>query len=133
MLATLKAKNPKLILVMTTPIAQSAKSKIHNIPLIYTVITDPVEAGLIKETYKADINMTGSSDMQDLKAFLKTFDLKFNEITRNYELNGESMIDRDNKEALRLVARIGATSAAAIHLAREGRLAWAPAQLRMSF
>ena len=55
----------------------------------------------------------------------------------------ESMIDGDNKEALRvvrradvaprLVARIGATSAAAIHLAREGRLAWAPAQLRMSF
>ena len=53
------------------------------------------------------------------------------------------MIDGDNKEALRLVrradvaprlvARIGATSAAAIHLAREGRLAWAPAQLRMSF
>lgn len=71
MLISLKAKNPKAILVMTTPIAQAAKGKIHDIPLIYTVITDPVEAGLIKEKYKADGNITGSSDMQDLKAFLK--------------------------------------------------------------
>jgi putative ABC transport system substrate-binding protein len=71
MLISLKAKNPKVMLVMTTPVAQSAKAKIRNIPLIYTAITDPVEAGLIKKQYKADSNMTGSSDMQDLKALLK--------------------------------------------------------------
>ncbi|MFO1256957.1 MAG: ABC transporter substrate-binding protein [Gammaproteobacteria bacterium] len=71
MLTSLKAKNPKAMLVMTTPIAQAAKGKIHDIPLIYTVITDPVEAGLIREKFKADLNITGSSDMQDLKAFLK--------------------------------------------------------------
>lgn len=71
MLISLKAKNPKAMLVMTTPVAQAAKGKIHDIPLIYTVITDPVEAGLIKEKYKADGNITGSSDMQDLKAFLQ--------------------------------------------------------------
>ena len=47
------------------------KGKIYDIPLIYTVITDPVEAGLTKEKYKADTNITGSSDMQDLKAFMK--------------------------------------------------------------
>lgn len=71
MLISLKAKNPKAMLVMTTPVAQAAKGKIHDIPLIYTVITDPVEAGLIKEKYKADANITGSSDMQDLRAFLE--------------------------------------------------------------
>ena len=71
MLISLKAKNPKAILVMTTPVAQAAKGKIHDIPLIYTVITDPVEAGLIKAKYKAGVNITGSSDMQDLKEFLK--------------------------------------------------------------
>lgn len=71
MLISLKAKNPKAMLVMTTPVAQAAKGKIQDIPLIYTVITDPVEAGLIKEKYKADGTITGSSDMQDLKAFLK--------------------------------------------------------------
>ncbi len=71
MLISLKAQNPRAILVMTTPVAQAAKGKIHDVPLIYTVITDPIEAGLIKERDKADINITGSSDMQDLKAFLK--------------------------------------------------------------
>ncbi len=71
MLISLKAKNPKAMLVMTTPVAQASKGKIHDIPLIYTVITDPVEAGLIKEKYTADDNMTGSSEMQDLKVFLK--------------------------------------------------------------
>lgn len=71
MLISLKAKHPKVILVMTTPVAQTAKGRIHDIPLIYTVVTDPVEAGLIKEKYKADFNITGSSEMQDLYAFLK--------------------------------------------------------------
>lgn len=70
MLITLKSKNPKAMLVMTTPVSQAAKGKLHDIPLIYAAITDPVEAGLIKEKYKADGNITGSSDMQDLKAFL---------------------------------------------------------------
>lgn len=71
MLISLKSKNPKAMLVMTTPVSQAAKGKLHDIPLIYTVITDPVEAGLIKEKYKPDGNITGSSDMQDLKALLK--------------------------------------------------------------
>ncbi|NQY43138.1 MAG: ABC transporter substrate-binding protein [Legionellales bacterium] len=71
MLFSLKAKNPKAMLVMTTPVAQAAKGRLHDVPLIYTVITDPLEAGLIKDKYKSDINMTGSSDMQDLKGFLK--------------------------------------------------------------
>ena len=70
MLISLKAKNPKAMLVMTTPVAQAAKGKIHDIPLIYTVITDPIEAGLIKDKYQPEANITGSSDMQDITAFL---------------------------------------------------------------
>jgi putative tryptophan/tyrosine transport system substrate-binding protein len=71
MLLGLKAKKPKLILVMTTPVAQLAKSKIKDVPLIFTAITDPIKAGLLKEAGRPDVNMTGSSDMQDLNAFLK--------------------------------------------------------------
>ena len=71
MLTNFKAQHPKVMLVMTTPVGQAAKATIHDIPLIYTVITDPVEAGLIKEKYKPDQNITGSSEMQDLNAFLK--------------------------------------------------------------
>ena len=71
MIASLHAKNPELMLVMTTPVAQVAKNKIHHTPLIYTAITDPVEAGLIEEKYQSSGNITGSSEMQDLQAFLQ--------------------------------------------------------------
>ena len=71
MVTSLKQHNPKIMLVLTTPIAQFAKGKIKDIPLIYCDITDPVDAGLIKEKYKADANMTGSSEMQDLKGLLQ--------------------------------------------------------------
>lgn len=70
MLTTLKAKQPKVMMVMTTPVAQAAKGKIQDIPLIYSSITDPVEAGLIKEPYKSHENMIGSSDKQNLDVFL---------------------------------------------------------------
>ncbi len=70
MITGLKNKKPKVMVVMTTPIAQFAKGAIKDIPLIYNVITDPVEAGLIKEQNTPNANMTGSSDRQDLKVLL---------------------------------------------------------------
>lgn len=70
MLSSLKARNPELFLLVTTPVAQIAKGKIQDIPLVFTAITDPVEAGLIQEKNKPGANITGSSEMQDLKAFL---------------------------------------------------------------
>lgn len=70
-IATLVNRNPKVMVVMSTPIAQFAKGKVHNIPLVYSAVTDPIAAGLIKEKSKSDGNMTGSSEMQDLKLFLK--------------------------------------------------------------
>tara|TARA_R110002051_G_scaffold308116_1_gene379545 strand:- start:30210 stop:32477 length:2268 start_codon:yes stop_codon:yes gene_type:complete len=42
-----------------------------------------------------DLNEKSNDLIADLELFLKTYDLKFNEITRNYELDGEPMIDRD--------------------------------------
>ena len=44
---------------------------------------------------ESELKQKSSDVLADLKAFLKTFDLRFNEITRNYELNGEPMTDRD--------------------------------------
>ena len=71
MLSTLHAKNPEVILTMTTPVTQVAKGKIHDTPLVYTVITDPVAAGILKKKHQADGNITGSSDQQNLDQFLK--------------------------------------------------------------
>jgi hypothetical protein len=42
-----------------------------------------------------ELKVKSNDVLADLKAFLKSFDLKFNEITRNYELNGQPMTDRD--------------------------------------
>lgn len=70
MISSLKSKNPQIMVALTTPVAMAAKAKIHNIPLIYSAITDPVEAGLIQEHNKPYNNITGSSDMQDLYSFL---------------------------------------------------------------
>lgn len=70
MISQLKSTHPKVMVVMSTPVAQFAKGQIHDIPLVYNVITDPIEAGLIKMTGQALENVTGSSDKQDLSAML---------------------------------------------------------------
>lgn len=70
MITKLKLKKPTVMIAMTTPVAQSAKHNIKNIPLIFNVITDPVEAGLLKEMDKIDGNATCASDMQNLDLLL---------------------------------------------------------------
>ncbi len=69
MLASLKATKPAVIIALSTPVAQAAKS-ITTIPLVFSDITAPVEAGLLNNEYQAKGNMTGASDRQDLVAFL---------------------------------------------------------------
>jgi putative ABC transport system substrate-binding protein len=66
----LKSHNPKVMVVMSTPIAQFTKGKIHDIPVVYNVVTDPVAAKLINSPTKSTDNIVGSSDMQNLSAFL---------------------------------------------------------------
>lgn len=66
MIRNIRSHNPRVLVAITTPVAQYAKGAIKDIPLIYSVITDPVAAGLIKEPHKPSENMTGSSDQQNL-------------------------------------------------------------------
>lgn len=49
----------------------------------------------VAELPSDELNAKSDDVLADLKAFLSTFDIRFNEITRNYELNGEPMTDRD--------------------------------------
>lgn len=70
MLAHLKNQHPKVLVAMTTPVAQYAKGMIQDVPIIYSVITNPVNAGLIASPQTPDTNMTGSSDKQDLALLL---------------------------------------------------------------
>lgn len=71
MLTKLQSSHPKVIVTIGTPVAQLAKKQIHNIPLVYSVVTDPVEAGLIPAADRPSDNMTGSSDKQDLEVLLQ--------------------------------------------------------------
>lgn len=70
MLAKLQAEKPAVMVVLTTPVAQAAKHNIKNIPLIFGAITDPVQAGLLKDKQQGGDNISGASDQQDLNAFL---------------------------------------------------------------
>jgi putative ABC transport system substrate-binding protein len=50
--------------------AQYAKGAIHDLPLVYAAVTDPVAAQLLHQADRSDENMTGSADRQDLAAML---------------------------------------------------------------
>ncbi len=69
MLAKLKAHKPAVLVTLSTPVTQAAKS-IKDIPIVFADITSPLEVGLLKEEHKPDANMTGASDRQDLRVFL---------------------------------------------------------------
>jgi putative ABC transport system substrate-binding protein len=70
MIAKLAASKPRVMAVKTTPVAQFAKGKIRDIPLVFCDITDPVVAGLLKDREHSCGNLTGSSDQGDLETFL---------------------------------------------------------------
>jgi putative ABC transport system substrate-binding protein len=69
MIQKLKASKPKLLVAISTPIAQAAKNMIKDIPVVYADVTDPVEAGLYRAG--AVTNITGASDKQDLTLMMK--------------------------------------------------------------
>jgi putative ABC transport system substrate-binding protein len=70
MIVNLSNLKPRVLIVLSTPVAQFAKGKIYDIPIVYNVITDPVGAKLITHKDQSENNVTGSSDMQDLGALL---------------------------------------------------------------
>lgn len=69
MLNKLKSSKPDILVTLSTPIAQSAKNMIKDIPVIFTDVTDPDEAGLVSSDPNS--NITGASDKQDLVPMLK--------------------------------------------------------------
>ncbi len=62
---------PKVMVAISTPVAQAAKNHIKKLPLIFAGVTDPVEAGVLTQYGKAEKNITGSSDRQDISLVLK--------------------------------------------------------------
>ena len=63
-----KSENVTLAVGIATPTAQALVNTLKDRPVIYSAVTDPVAAGLIRSTEKGEQNVTGISDMTPVKA-----------------------------------------------------------------
>lgn len=54
-----------LIYAIATPAAQSAKQATDNIPVLFSAVTDPVEAEIVNDWEDVGGNVTGTSDMAE--------------------------------------------------------------------
>lgn len=55
--------SPTVIVPISTPSAQAVVAATRDIPVVFTAVSDPVGAGLVKELEKPGANVTGISDM----------------------------------------------------------------------
>jgi ABC-type uncharacterized transport system, periplasmic component len=68
----LKSQSPKLIMTISTPVAQSAKQSLKGagIPIVFAAITDPIKAKLVADWDHGAEDMTGSSDQQSAPSII---------------------------------------------------------------
>lgn len=73
MAKTMVSKKYDMIAAIATPAAMSAYSMAKNtdIPVVFTAVSDPVSAELVKSLDKPEYNCTGSSDVLPLESQLK--------------------------------------------------------------
>ncbi len=76
-----KADNVKIAVGIATPTAQALVNTLKNSTVIYSAVTDPVDAGLVKSLKKGEKNIAGVSDMTPVKDQIK-FLLKMKQIKR---------------------------------------------------
>lgn len=61
------ADNPDAIIAIATPSAQAVVSNTTTIPVVFTAVTEPVEAKLVPKMDGSGTNVTGASDMLPLE------------------------------------------------------------------
>jgi putative tryptophan/tyrosine transport system substrate-binding protein len=64
-------ENPNVIVPIATPSAQAVVAATQDIPVVFTAVTDPVSAQLVKDPAHPGGNVTGVSDMSPLADHLK--------------------------------------------------------------
>jgi len=103
---------PDIIVAIATPSAQAAVSATKTIPVVFSAVTDPLSAKLIPTFKKPGGNVTGLSDMANLKehlALIKEFipNLKAVGIPYNPgEANSVSMLASAKVEAKKMGIKI---------------------------
>lgn len=61
------ANKPDIIIPITTPVAQAMQNTTSDLPIVFAGVTDPVDAGLVTDLDQPDGNITGTTDVVDLK------------------------------------------------------------------
>ncbi|HVJ41371.1 MAG TPA: ABC transporter substrate-binding protein [Dongiaceae bacterium] len=64
-------ENPSVIVAIATPSAQAVAATTQDIPVVFTAVTDPVGAQIVKTLEQPGGNITGISDMSPLADHLK--------------------------------------------------------------
>jgi putative ABC transport system substrate-binding protein len=81
---TMLGKNVDLILAIATPAAQAALAAAtdSDIPLLFTAVTDPVQAGLVESFEVPNGNISGTSDMNPISQQVELIKLLVPGITK---------------------------------------------------
>jgi len=58
--------NPDVIVPISTPSAQAVAASTRDIPVVFSAVTDPVAAGLVKTNEEPGANVTGVSDLSPI-------------------------------------------------------------------
>lgn len=66
-----KSAKLDLILTIATPNAQAAANVINDTPVLFTAVTDPVEAGIVDSIESPGRNLTGTTDMNPVADQIK--------------------------------------------------------------
>lgn len=103
-MSTRLVKDSDLILAIATPSAQALANETKDIPILFTAITDPIDAGLVESLDNVGGNLSGTSDLSpikeqielllDTKDGIKTVGLMYNAS----EPNSVVLIDLAKKE-----------------------------------
>lgn len=63
--------NPDIIVAISTPSAQAAVTASNSIPIVFSAVTDPLAAKLVPSLKQPGGNVTGLSDMANIKEHLE--------------------------------------------------------------
>ena len=109
-----------LIFAVSTPSAQAALNATPDIPIVFTAVTDAVEAGLVKSNESSENNVTGTSDaipvdksLELIKKFVpnvKTIGVVCNTSEINSKLQVDALRKAAEKEGIKVIDK-GATQA----------------------
>ncbi|ADQ15157.1 ABC transporter substrate-binding protein [Halanaerobium hydrogeniformans] len=58
-----RSQNLDMVLAIATPNSQAAANVISDMPVLFTAVTDPVEAGIVNSMEAPGANITGTTDM----------------------------------------------------------------------